>query len=62
MASESTDNEPSLPVPSALLGPVFAWVLQRVGGGAEEMYAEHYQTAFVPMLYGVGLAIVLVFF
>jgi len=47
---------------SALLGPVFASVLQRVGGGAEQMNAEHYQTAFVPMLYGVGLAIVLVFF
>jgi MFS family permease len=47
---------------SALLGPVFAWILLRVSGGAARMNAEHYQTAFEPMLYGVGLAIVLVFF
>jgi hypothetical protein len=47
---------------SALLGPVFAWGLQHVGDGAAQLNAEHYQAAFVPMLYGVGLAIVLVFF
>jgi MFS family permease len=44
---------------SALLGPVFANVLLRVGGGVDTMTLEHYQTAFVAMLYGVGLAIVL---
>ena len=44
---------------SALLGPVFARLLMRVSGGASEMSIEHYQTAFQPLLYGVGLAIVL---
>ena len=44
---------------SALLGPVFAWILTSVSGGATRMSLEHYQTAFEPLLYGVGLAIVL---
>ena len=44
---------------SALLGPVAGWILVAVSGGAERMTAEHYQTAFEPLLYGVGLAIVL---
>jgi MFS family permease len=44
---------------SALLGPVFGSILQRVSGGAAQMELEHYQTAFVPLLYGVGIAIVL---
>ena len=47
---------------SALLGPVFGWVLQRVSGAAATMRLEHYQTAFVPLLFGVALAIVLSFF
>jgi hypothetical protein len=47
---------------SALLGPVFGWVLAAVSGGASPMTLEHYQTAFEPLLYGVGIAIVLVFF
>jgi sugar phosphate permease len=47
---------------SALLGPVFGWILRAVSGGADSMTLEHYQTAFEPLLYGVGLAIVLVFF
>jgi len=46
---------------SALLGPVFGWILQRVSGGAAQMELEHYQTAFVPLLYGVAIAIVLAF-
>jgi sugar phosphate permease len=46
---------------SALLGPVFAWVLRTVAGGAESMTLDHYQTAFEPLLYGVGLAVVLTF-
>jgi MFS family permease len=45
---------------SALLGPAFGWILQRVSGGAAPMEPEHYQTAFTPLLYGVVLAIVLV--
>jgi MFS family permease len=44
---------------SALLAPVFAWALARAAGGAAEMELVHYQTAFQPLLWGVGLAIVL---
>jgi MFS family permease len=44
---------------SALLGPVFGWILMSVSGGAATMTLEHYQTAFEPLLYGVALAIVL---
>jgi len=44
---------------SALLGPVFGWILRTVSGGADQMALQHYQTAFQPLLYGVGLAIVL---
>jgi MFS family permease len=47
---------------SALLGPVFGSILMAVSGGASPMSLEHYQTAFHPLLYGVGLAIVLLFF
>jgi MFS family permease len=43
---------------SALLGPVFGWILAGVGG-ASSLQLEHYQTTFTPMLYGVALAIVL---
>ena len=43
---------------SALLGPVFGWILVAVSGGTTRMTLEHYQTAFQPLLYGVGLAIV----
>jgi MFS family permease len=43
---------------SALLGPVFGWLLQRVGEGAP-LELAHYQLTFQPMLYGVGLAVVL---
>jgi MFS family permease len=44
---------------SALLGPVFAWLLTSVSDGAATVTLEHYQTAFEPLLYGVALAIVL---
>jgi MFS family permease len=44
---------------SALLGPVFGWILMSVGGGAANMTLEDYQTAFEPLLYGVVIAIVL---
>jgi MFS family permease len=47
---------------SALLGPVFGGILRRVSGGASSMQLDHYQTAFEPLLYGVGLAVVLVLF
>jgi sugar phosphate permease len=46
---------------SALLGPVFANILLRVGAGADALTLSHYQTTFVPMMYGVVIAIVLTF-
>ena len=47
---------------SALLGPVFAGLLRDASGGADAMTRTHYQAAFLPLLYGVGVAIVLTFF
>ncbi|HKX32452.1 MAG TPA: MFS transporter [Blastocatellia bacterium] len=44
---------------SALLGPVFAGMLQRASGGAPQMELDDYQTAFMPLLLGVAIAIVL---
>jgi MFS family permease len=44
---------------SALLGPVFGWILLTVAGGATTMTLDNYQTAFEPLLLGVGAAIVL---
>jgi MFS family permease len=43
---------------SALLGPVFASRLQAVSAGAPMTLAD-YQTAFAPMLFGIGIAIAL---
>jgi MFS family permease len=47
---------------SALLAPVFGRLLQRASGGAATMESQHYQTAFLPLLFGVGIAIVLCLF
>jgi MFS family permease len=44
---------------SALLAPVFANLLHRASHGADQRELTHYQVAFVPMLVGVCLAIVL---
>jgi MFS family permease len=44
---------------SALLGPVFGWILQDVSGGAARMELQHFQTSFSPLLFGVALAILL---
>jgi MFS family permease len=46
---------------SALMGPVFAWVLMTASQGASTMTLEHYQTSFEPLMYGVVLAIGLTF-
>jgi MFS family permease len=46
---------------SALLGPVFGSLLQRVSGGEGAMELHHYQMAFSPLLAGVAIAIVLTF-
>jgi MFS family permease len=43
---------------SALLGPVFGWLLATVAG-SDARGLEHYQTTFQPLLYGVAVAIVL---
>jgi MFS family permease len=45
---------------SALLGPVFGAMLAGASGGGERELA-HYQATFVPLVWGVGLAIVLAF-
>ena len=44
---------------SALLGPVFAGMLLRAGAAAGGLGLAAYQSTFRPLLYGVGLAIVL---
>lgn len=44
---------------SALLAPVFGWILLRVSGGAEALELQHFQTTFAPLLYGVAIAILL---
>jgi MFS family permease len=46
---------------SALLGPVFGWLLLRVSGGADRLDLVHFQAAFRPLLFGVLIAIVLAF-
>jgi MFS family permease len=46
---------------SALLSPVFAWILGRVSTGGSQMEHIHYQIAFLPLLFGVTLAIILTF-
>ena len=46
---------------SALLGPVFGWILVAVSGGASTMTLDHYQTTFQPLLYGVAIAVGLTF-
>jgi MFS family permease len=47
---------------SALLGPVFALWLQRASADAAATALQQYQAAFEPLLYGVGLAVVLLLF
>jgi MFS family permease len=45
---------------TALFGPVFASLLRRAAAGTSATTLPHYQTAFQPLLYAVGLAIALV--
>jgi len=45
---------------SALLAPVFTWLLRRASNGTE-MGLAHYQSAFAPLLVGVAIAIGLTF-
>src|SRR5438034_9046 len=44
---------------SALLGPVFGWILVRVSAGSQQFNVSDFQTTFTPMLYGVAIAILL---
>ena len=46
---------------SALLGPVFGGVLEYVSREASRRELGHYQATFLPLLFGVGAAIVLSF-
>jgi MFS family permease len=46
---------------SALLGPVFARILMKVSNQAPQLELQHFQTAFLPLLFGVGIAIILTF-
>jgi MFS family permease len=46
---------------SALLGPVFAWLLIKVSVEAPQMEHSHYQIAFMPLLIGVAAAILITF-
>jgi MFS family permease len=46
---------------SALLGPVFAKILFKVSDQAPRMELQHFQTAFIPLLFGVAVAIILTF-
>jgi MFS family permease len=43
---------------SALFGPVFGGLLQRISGGSQPGLV-HYQAAFLPLLFGVAAAMVL---
>jgi len=47
---------------SALLGPVFGWILVRSSNGAGQFLMKDYQVTFEPLLVGVGLAIILTIF
>jgi MFS family permease len=46
---------------SALLGPVFARILIRTAGEASSLELGHYQSAFLPLIIGVGIAIIFAF-
>jgi MFS family permease len=47
---------------SALLSPVFGWMLVEVSEGSDKMGLAHYQAGFQPLLYGILLALVLTCF
>jgi MFS family permease len=47
---------------SALLGPVFGWILVKESAGSDQFIMKDYQMTFTPLIIGVGLAILLAFF
>jgi MFS family permease len=44
---------------SAMLGPVFGRILMRTAGESSTLGLVHFQTAFLPLIFGVGMAIIL---
>lgn len=42
---------------SALLGPLFGWLLHHLSGESGALQLQHYQIAFAPLLLGVAIAI-----
>jgi MFS family permease len=47
---------------SAVLGPVFGSRLVQVSDSASRMELEHYQAGFAPLLFGIGIALILACF
>src|SRR5215831_7463103 len=47
---------------SAVLSPMFGWMLVQVSQGKDGMDLEHYQAGFKPLLYGIVLALILTCF
>jgi MFS family permease len=46
---------------SALLGPVFGGLLMKASGESGSIKLEHYQAAFLPLIFGVVIAIIFTF-
>jgi MFS family permease len=46
---------------SAFLGPVFARILIKVSGEVSQIELHHFQTAFLPFIFGAAIAIILTF-
>ena len=47
---------------SALMGPLFGWILLRISDGSGHFLMRDYRVTFEPLIIGVGLAIFLTFF
>jgi len=47
---------------SAMMGPIFGWLLVKSSVGSGQFEMKDYQVTFEPLLFGVGLAILLTFF
>jgi MFS family permease len=47
---------------SALMGQVFGWLLVRVSDGSGQFMIKDYRITFEPLLFGIGLAIIMSFF
>lgn len=47
---------------SAMMGQVFGWLLLRVSDGSAQLLMKDYRMTFMPLLFGVGLAIFMTLF